>query len=613
MRTPEPSDPRSEAPWAVALTALFEAEADLDALERMLLLWARHPDGVAADAAWLLRWDAAREAWVGWSDGPREPGHGALDAELARARRSAAPTPATRALVLGAHGRPADWEHVTRAATAAWTESVIDEAPWNHHAGVAVAPLARGSRPHALLVAAWSDGERDHARLAALETLRRVAQVALNAQWRAAEARRRARLAVGIAEAIAALGASINVAEAHHLLLRLAVQGTAARGGALWTRNAEGAPQLALANGPAALRDRVAEAFTETAVAAMTAARATSGTSGAEAVALPPDVSGEVSAWAVAPMRVADDSLGALMVWDGIDRSAVEGGLDALALDHLATLAQVGGALETHARVLDERQGSERQRRELQRQLRAQDELATLGELASRVAQEARNPIASIGAFARRAHRALPEGDPQREYLEIVIREAGRLESMMQEQLQYAALEQPRLQLQDLNVVVQEALRAAGESLVRRRVRLVKKLAPDLPQLLLDAARVRRVLENVLGFALENVLVGGRVRVESRRSGGYVVLEIAHDGPRSGGDLLEHLFVPFATGAAGAAVGLGVAQQIVREHGGEIRVRSEGEWNAIFSCTFPVRENEDRRHGSDRRGVRPDRRRRPAA
>jgi len=89
-----------------------------------------------------------------------------------------------------------------------------------------------------------------------------------------------------------------------------------------------------------------------------------------------------------------------------------------------------------------------------------------------------------------------------------------------------------------------------------------------------------------------------------------VVVELAHDGSRQTTDVLDQLFVPFAPGATGAALGLGMAHQVVREHGGEVRVRTEGEWGAVISFTLPVRENADRRDRGERRAVRADRRRR---
>lgn len=583
---------------AAAFAALLEAEADLDALDRMLLAWCVHAEGCGADAAWLLRSDDGREpagpaAWMAKA----APRSGLADA-LARARRA----PASGEVPEPPVGRDA------------WIEA------WQRHdvrevgEGVMAVPLARGARTDALLLVRWSEAGDAIARRDAAIALQRAGVAARNAQARAHEARRRARLAAGVAELAAGFATSGNLAEARHLLLRLAVQGALARGGVLWTVDEEGRLERVLANGPAPLRDRFAQAFEAAAADVARQGRAASGDRAQIPGGVVADVAGETSAWMLTPVTAYGRTRAVLLIWDGLDRPHDEPCFDRLALDHVTTLANQAGLLFEFARTRDEIAEGERQRDELRRRLHAQDQMATLGELATRVAAEARNPIASIGAFARRAHRALPEGDPQRDYLEIVIREAERLEAMVQEQIQYAALDRPRLQMQDLNAVLQDVLRASGEGLVRRRVRLVKKLAPDLPRLLLDASRMRRVLENVMTFALESVLVGGRIRVESRRAGGYVVVEVAHDGPRTAGDLLEHLFVPFSSGSvAGAAVGLGVAQQIVREHGGEIRVRSEGEWNAIFSCTLPVRENEDRRRAAERRSGRNDRRRRPAA
>jgi signal transduction histidine kinase len=149
--------------------------------------------------------------------------------------------------------------------------------------------------------------------------------------------------------------------------------------------------------------------------------------------------------------------------------------------------------------------------------------------------------------------------------------------------------------------------------LVRRRVRLLKRLAPDLPNLLLDEDKIRHVLANVLHSALTSVPAGGRVRVETRAGGGMVQAEVAHDGPKNPGESLDRLFVPFsATRRYGSGVGLAVAYQVVREHGGEIRARSEGDWSSIVTIYLPVRENTDRRGRPDRRAGRNDRRRRGA-
>jgi signal transduction histidine kinase len=166
-----------------------------------------------------------------------------------------------------------------------------------------------------------------------------------------------------------------------------------------------------------------------------------------------------------------------------------------------------------------------------------------------------------------------------------------------------------------VNQILAGTLTGLSDGMVKRRVRLLKKLAPDVPSLLLDAEKIRQVVRNMLEHALESVPQGGRVKVETRKTQGYVVVEIASDAPPLSGDMLEQLFVPFATSRKGGdPVGLALAQQVVQSHGGEIRVRAEGDWGVIFSFTLPVVENADRRARQDRRGVRMDRRNRfPAA
>jgi len=121
------------------------------------------------------------------------------------------------------------------------------------------------------------------------------------------------------------------------------------------------------------------------------------------------------------------------------------------------------------------------------------------------------------------------------------------------------------------------------------------------------------VLVSVLSYALHSVPSGGRVRVETRAAQGAVQAEIAHDGPKVAGEVLDRLFVPFSTSRRyGAGVGLAMAYQIVREHGGEIRARSEGDWSSIVTIYLPTRENDDRRRKPDRRDSRADRRRKLA-
>ncbi len=154
------------------------------------------------------------------------------------------------------------------------------------------------------------------------------------------------------------------------------------------------------------------------------------------------------------------------------------------------------------------------------------------------------NPLASIAAFARRMHRGLAEDHPHREYLEIVVREAERLERRLAEPA-VPPPPPPALRVENVNAAVQEVLQELSERLVRRRVRLLKRLAPDLPALLIHP-------ERTAAHAAQHSRSGARPCGGRRPHPGRVAPRrrargdgIANDGARTPGEMLEELFAPF--------------------------------------------------------------------
>jgi len=311
------------------------------------------------------------------------------------------------------------------------------------------------------------------------------------------------------------------------------------------------------------------------------------------------------------PLAARDRMCGALILFGREDDPAAP--FTREEQDLLALFAAMASSLVEQASLAERVSAAEKKLEESRDLARRAEGLAHLGEVSVRMAREMSGPAASILGFARRVHRSLAEGDAAREYMEIVSREAERLERLVSEHLQFAALHRFHLGLTSLNHVVQDCLEKISPTVASKRVRLLKKLSPDVPPLLLDGEKITQAIANALDNALESVSSGGCVRIETRFERDQAVVEVAHDGPPPAGELLDHLFVPFATGGRGSqGLGLAVAQRIVRDHGGEVGVRREGDWGQVLTLTLPVRENEDRRHGRDRRGERGDRRNRMA-
>ena len=255
-----------------------------------------------------------------------------------------------------------------------------------------------------------------------------------------------------------------------------------------------------------------------------------------------------------------------------------------------------------NASVSERQREAERRLHEAEIQLVHTAKLAALGEMSAKLAHEIRNPLSSIGGFARRIEKALPEEDSNRAYATIITRETQRLEAILTEHLDFARIQPPRLEIVDLNATVRETIELVRPECEVGGVRLLEAYESRIPGMLLDSARVKQVLLNILKNARQSTHQGQRIRVRTRAADGWAQIEIANDGEKLPGEILEQLFVPFATSkSSGCGLGLAVADQIVKEHGGEIRVRSDSEWSVIFTVSFPIRTNQDRRRTTERR------------
>jgi len=236
---------------------------------------------------------------------------------------------------------------------------------------------------------------------------------------------------------------------------------------------------------------------------------------------------------------------------------------------------------------------------------------AELGARTSDLATTSLRALADMLAFGRRVARELTAGDLNREYLEALVTEAERLDRLWTEQRELASMGKHHLANEDLSEIVRDVETTFKAELDKKKARIIRRLTNGLPSMLLDAAQVKRVLAEILGGLLETLPTGGRVKIETRRGGDQVQVLLGADGPRRPGDSLDRLFAAF-TPAAHPADGpiTSLVRQIVREHGGEIGVRADVDWPALYVISFPIRTNQDRRrpttdrrHPRDRRAA----------
>jgi signal transduction histidine kinase len=228
-------------------------------------------------------------------------------------------------------------------------------------------------------------------------------------------------------------------------------------------------------------------------------------------------------------------------------------------------------------------------------QMSRAEHLATLGELATGLAHEIRNPLAGIAGVIEIVGRDLPATSPARAVVKDVRLEIGRISRTLTDLLETARPRRPQVRLGNLNTTVEHAVMLARQQVLSRPIKIELQEDPDLPEVEHDRDQIHQVLLNLLLNAVQAVERTGTVRVEigsHEHCAGedYARVVVSDDGPGISSQNLPNIFRPFyTTKGDGTGLGLSLARRIVEEHHGRIEVNSVAGKGSQFTVLLPFR------------------------
>ncbi len=268
----------------------------------------------------------------------------------------------------------------------------------------------------------------------------------------------------------------------------------------------------------------------------------------------------------------------------------------------LKSLRQMRGDLEEWGRTLEEKV---KQRTEelgaMQARMAQSERLASIGLLAAGVAHEVNNPLGGILSLTALTIEDMPPGDPNRENLQVVLRQTERCRDIVRSLLEFSRQSKGTREPIDLNEVLEDTLALVSSQAMFFNVKISRRLAPELPKVLANASQLQQVFMNILLNAVQAMNERGEITVSTRSepAAGRVEVSISDTGCGIPPEQVNRVFDPFFTtkeSVHGTGLGLSIAYGIVTTHGGTISVQSEVGKGSTFTISMPAEQAVQARH-----------------
>jgi PAS domain S-box-containing protein len=227
--------------------------------------------------------------------------------------------------------------------------------------------------------------------------------------------------------------------------------------------------------------------------------------------------------------------------------------------------------------------------KDLERDYLESQRLASLGKMTEGIAHKIRNPIVSIGGFARRISRKISHGD-QGHYFMRIEREIGRLEAIVDQVQEFAILPKPIHRRQNIRKIVEASLKSISAKGPQKELAIDFEVeGPNWnPMPYIDGDLLARALGYILDNAFEAIEEGGAIHVKLFPKDDFIGIEISDTGCGIPEGSLGAIFDPFfSTKPDRVGIKLATAHRIIKEQGGTIQVSSQQGKGTSFSILLP--------------------------
>ena len=270
------------------------------------------------------------------------------------------------------------------------------------------------------------------------------------------------------------------------------------------------------------------------------------------------------------------------------DGAIIDGMLSAAMIydDEGSEVATVGSFVD-----MTERIEMERTLHDTQQQLLQSEKLAAMGRLTSQLAHELNNPIYGIMNTLELLKSEIKPDNRRRKLLEMSLSETERLADMLKKMLTFSKPDQEVKDAADINTIIEEMIVLHEKMLQENSIKVRSELEENLPEVYISKNQMRQVILNMISNARDAMPEGGSLTFSTRREKDMVAIDVTDTGQGISEENVNRIFDSFFTtkdSVKGVGLGLSVCYGFVREHGGDIKVKSRLGEGTTFTITLPV-------------------------
>jgi len=221
------------------------------------------------------------------------------------------------------------------------------------------------------------------------------------------------------------------------------------------------------------------------------------------------------------------------------------------------------------------------------------EKMAAVGRIASHIAHEIRNPLVTMGGYAKRILKHSSDGSPDLKKItksaDIILKESERLEKILSNVMDFTKPSKYIKEFNDINHIIRDTYRLLKNVLLEKSIKVRMDLDEGLPNVKSDFNQMKQVLLNLFQNAIDATPSGGGIHIITESDEASIIVRFIDSGSGIDADNPDVIFEPFfTTKITGVGLGLANVRKIIKDHRGKIWAFNREEGGAEFVIKIPL-------------------------